>query len=264
MAADTFSRENEQSAVYQQPETDEQKLKAMQALIACPTASIGCTDKSIDIRAAQDSMPILIEDNVYHCGYHSEKSYGAASYFIQRERGNILIDSPRFAMPLVRRLEEMGGIDHMFLTHRDDVADHKKFYEHFKCKRIIHKEELCSSIPDAEEIIDVNYPVALDDDYDERLLMIPVPGHTEGHMALLYKRKFLFTGDHMWYSARRNALHASKAYNWFSWEKQIESIEKLIDFDYEWLLPGHGRRIKSNPFAFKNHVDSLVEWMKGQ
>ena len=29
--------------------------------------------------------------------------------------------------------------------------------------------------------------------------LIPVPGHTAGSMALLYNRRFLFTGDHLWW-----------------------------------------------------------------
>lgn len=29
---------------------------------------------------------------VYHCGYHSEKSFAATSYFITRPEGNILVD----------------------------------------------------------------------------------------------------------------------------------------------------------------------------
>jgi hypothetical protein len=81
----------------------------------------------------QESFPIHVADNVYHCGFHSENSYGAASYFIQRPEGNILIDSPRYTPPLMHRLESMGGIRYMYLTHRDDVADHRKFHDRFSC-----------------------------------------------------------------------------------------------------------------------------------
>jgi len=28
------------------------------------------------------------------------------------------------------------------------------------------------------------------------LLVIPTPGHTRGHVVFLYRKKFLFTGDH--------------------------------------------------------------------
>ena len=59
------------------------------------------------MEAAQTSMPIPVEGclDVYHCGYHSELSFGAASYFIRRPEGNILMDSPRFTPALVKGLE---------------------------------------------------------------------------------------------------------------------------------------------------------------
>ena len=65
---------------------------AVQALLACPTASIGTVEKPTDIKATQLSFPIPVANNVYHCGYHAEASFGAASYFIQRPEGNILVD----------------------------------------------------------------------------------------------------------------------------------------------------------------------------
>ncbi len=261
MAPETFKEINDQSAVYKQPETEEQKLQAMQALIACPTASIGCLDKSLDIKNVQASFPILVDENVYHCGYHSEKSYGAASYFIQRAAGNVLVDSPRFTPALVKKFEEMGGIKYILLTHRDDVADHQKFHDHFGAQRIIHKQELCASIPNAEIVLEHDFHSKIDDGEDE-LVMIHTPGHSEGHTVLNYKRKFLFSGDHLAYSAELNQLIAFRNHCWYSWDKQIESVEKLIDYYWWWLLPGHGRRIKAHPEAFKIHVEKCVEWMK--
>jgi len=48
-----------------------------------------------------------------------------------------LIDSPKFVTPLVQQLEALGGIAHIFLTHRDDVADAERYAGHFKSRRII-------------------------------------------------------------------------------------------------------------------------------
>jgi glyoxylase-like metal-dependent hydrolase (beta-lactamase superfamily II) len=71
------------------------------------------------------SLPEAVtpDGSVLFCGYASESSFGASSYLIRRPEGNVLVDSPRFASPLVRRLEELGGVALMVLTHRDDVAD---------------------------------------------------------------------------------------------------------------------------------------------
>ena len=97
-----------------------------------------------------NSFPILIEGNVYHCGFHSEHSYGASSYFIQRDDGNVLVDSPRFTNSLINKLKQMGGIKYLYLTHKDDVADHEKFKKNFNCKRIIHEDDITDDTKEVE------------------------------------------------------------------------------------------------------------------
>ncbi|MGD1907709.1 MAG: MBL fold metallo-hydrolase, partial [Leptolyngbyaceae cyanobacterium] len=121
-------------------------------MLACPTASIGTVTPPADIKAAQASFPLPITADVYHCGYHSEQSFGAASYLIQRPDGNVLVDSPRFTPPLVKRLEALGGVRYLYLTHRDDVADHQKFNDHLSSDRILHQVDI-SSVTQGVEII---------------------------------------------------------------------------------------------------------------
>src|SRR5262249_51431242 len=163
-----------------QPGSDSEKLRSAMALIACPTGSIGTREKT-DLRSGVDAFPERLDGDVYFCGYASPNSYGAASYLIVRPEGNVLIDSPRYAAQLVKRIEELGGIATMFLTHRDDVAEHEKLHRHFGCRRIIHSDD-GSAIPNAEQFLDGVEPISLDPD----LLVIPVPGHTRGHAVLLY------------------------------------------------------------------------------
>ena len=265
VAPEVFSRVGDKSAVYAQPTESTAQLRAMQALLSCPTASIGTVEKPKDIKLAQASFPILVEDNVYHCGYHSESSYGAGSYFIQRPEGNILVDSPRFAPPLVKRLEEMGGIKYMYLTHRDDVADHEKFHRHFgcdraapPCDRILHRDDITSGTEEVEIKLEGSEAVELASD----LLIIPVPGHTEGHTVLLYRQKFLFTGDHLAWSPLLNHLHAFRRFCWYSWSSQIKSMEKLAQYSFEWVLPGHGRRYHGDKVTMSKQMEQCLAWMK--
>ena len=56
--------------------------------------------------------------------------------------GNILVDSPRFVAPRMKNIEAMGGIRYLYLTHRDDVADHQQYHDHFGCDRILHADEI--------------------------------------------------------------------------------------------------------------------------
>jgi glyoxylase-like metal-dependent hydrolase (beta-lactamase superfamily II)/ferredoxin len=257
MTPEVFHREDEQSVVYHQPRNETERLRAMQALLSCPTSSIGTVEKPTDIKTAQHSLPIQLEDNVYHCGYHAESSYGAASYLIQRPEGNILVDSPRFAPPLVKRLEELGGVRYMYLTHRDDVADHHKFHDHFGCDRILHQDEINRGTQDVEMQLKGAEPVQLAPD----LLIIPTPGHTKGHTVLLYNHKFLFTGDHLAWSESRHQLVAFRDVCWYSWPELVQSMHKLAKYDFEWVLPGHGRRYHSDRATMQQQMQKCLAWM---
>jgi glyoxylase-like metal-dependent hydrolase (beta-lactamase superfamily II)/ferredoxin len=258
MAPEVFHSDREQSAVYHQPASEQERLRAMQALLSCPTASIGTVEKPKDIKAVQQSFPIPIAENVYHCGYHAESSFGAASYLIQRPEGNVLVDSPRFAPPLVKRLEEMGGVRYLYLTHRDDVADHQKFQQHFGCDRILHKDEINAGTRDVEIQLAGQDPVQFAPD----LLIIPVPGHTKGHTVLLYNDKFLFTGDHLAWSEERQHLIAFRRACWYSWTELTHSMQKLANYSFEWVLPGHGRRFHSDRATMQQQMAACLNWME--
>ena len=56
MAPTIFHRDNHQSAVCHQPSTDLERLHALQALLACPTGSIGTVEKPKDIKAVQETI----------------------------------------------------------------------------------------------------------------------------------------------------------------------------------------------------------------
>ena len=99
----------------------------------------------------------------------------------------MLVDSPRASKPLLQRLHAMGGVRTMFLTHRDDVADHAVFRREFGCERVLHRADMSPATADVERPLDGDAPVALAPD----LLAVPVPGHTPGSTALLFRDKFL-------------------------------------------------------------------------
>ena len=254
---EVFNRALGQSVVYHQPTNETERLRSLQALLACPTSSIGTVEKPVDITGAIASIPIPVSENIYHCGYHSKNSYGAASYLIMRPEGNVLVDSPRFAPPLVKRLEEMGGIRYLYLTHRDDVADHQKFHEHFKCDRILHSDDITTDTRNVEIQLTGLEPFTLDSD----LLIIPVPGHSKGHTVLLYKN-FLFTGDHLAWSENLQQLVGFPDVCWYSWSKQIESMRQLLNYSFEWVLPGHGRRYHADTATMHQQMQQCVTWME--
>jgi glyoxylase-like metal-dependent hydrolase (beta-lactamase superfamily II)/ferredoxin len=237
IAPQVFAQAATTSFVHTQPVSAGDRRQALRALLSCPTGSIGCLGGE-DPKTVMQDFPLLIEEPVYYCGYNSPKSYGGNSYFVRHPDGNWLIDSPKFIRPLVERLEALGGVARIFLTHRDDVADAERFVRHFGSQRIIHRDELASQ-PGAEIILDGRQPSELAPGF----VAIPTPGHTRGHCVLLLGERFLFTGDHLDWDRDKQQLSASEDYCWYSWPQQIESVERLADFNFEWILPGHGQRV---------------------
>ncbi|HYV24267.1 MAG TPA: MBL fold metallo-hydrolase [Pyrinomonadaceae bacterium] len=261
IAPATFGEDGDYSIVHHQPETDDEVRRAMMALVACPTASIGSVEHH-DAHLGIDAFPEQIADNVYYCGFNAESSFGAWSYLVVRpesEGGNVLIDSPRFATQLVKRIETMGGVDRMFLTHKDDVADHQRWADRFNCQRVMHADDGAQRFG-VEQIITGEDAVNLDPD----LIAIPVPGHTRGHTVLLYRNKFLFTGDHLAWSPNRNSLIAFRNACWYSWTEQTRSMRRLLDYDFEWVLPGHGRIHHDSSANMRAQLERCIEWMKSR
>jgi glyoxylase-like metal-dependent hydrolase (beta-lactamase superfamily II)/ferredoxin len=258
LAPATFADSGDYSFVYAQPHSAEEQRQAVQALLSCPTGSIG-TLHSNNAKEVKADFPLPLEDGVFYCGFNSQKSYGGNSYFIQHPAGNWLVDSPKFLPYLAGRLEQLGGVRYLFLTHRDDVADAERYAKHFGSQRIIHREELHSQ-PGAERVIEGLEPVELSPGF----LCIPTPGHTRGHCVLLYGQRFLFTGDHLDWSREDKALSASPDYCWYSWPEQTRSMAKLLDYSFEWVLPGHGQRVKLPPDVMRREMTILVRWMQAQ
>ena len=131
----------------------------------------------------------------------------------------------------------------MFLTHRDDVADHEAFARHFGCQRVLHERDVTDATRGVERKVSGVEPVRLDDD----LLVIPTPGHTRGHAVLLYREKFLFTGDHLAWSARRGGLDRLPRRLLVLLAGTDPLDGALLDFSFEWVLPATARGTTRHP-----------------
>ncbi len=255
-APHTFQDEGNTSIVAVQPRSPEEVLQALQALIACPVHAIGSLSQKAG-REVLDSFPVPITDEVFVNGFNAESSYGSDSYFIRSAAGNGLIDSPRFTPVLVRKFREMGGLSWIFLTHRDDVADADKYAKEFGARRMIHAYDQAAQ-KDAEIVLE-----GTDDKVIGDARIIFTPGHTRGHCVLLWKGRYLFTGDHLPWDDDEKALRPFRDACWYSWKEQIESVRKLAAYPgVEWVLPGHGRRMSFVPHTFGPAIQEAVRWME--
>lgn len=257
LAPQVFGETATHAFVRSQPQQEDERRRALWSLVCCPTGSIGTRTRSRPSRIFGE-FPLLIEQPVYYCGFTSRKSFGGSSYFLLRETGNWLIDSPKFLPHLVARFEQLGGISNIFLTHQDDVADAHLYARHFGSRRYIHQRELAAQ-PDAEVILRGDQPLEIDD----RLLSVPTPGHTPGHCALLYADRFLFSGDHLAWDREQRALTAYRDYCWHSWSEQCRSLARLLDYRFEWVLPGHGQRVWLPAAQMHDELTALVDRCSG-
>lgn len=104
MCPSVYTRKGLKSAVTKQPASDDEKLSALAAMIACPVGAIRTYQPEPMTKKALEIFPAEIDPenlpNVYHCGYHATSTFAATSYYIKRpegsEGGNIMIDAPRY------------------------------------------------------------------------------------------------------------------------------------------------------------------------
>jgi len=274
IAPATFEEHDGQSRVHSQPADDERTALAAAALLSCPTASIGIArdDHASPLRAQVQRhaqlFPRPFAPQVLHCGYHSEATFGAASWLLLRPDGNVLVDVPRFTAPLVARIAALGGVRWLFLTHRDDVAGHEKFAERFRCERVIHIDDADESTRAVERVIEGYEPVELAAD----LVVIPTPGHTRGSMCLWHRAprgdaraaSHLFTGDHLAWHEERDEPYGFRDACWHSWPEVIESTRRLVGLEFEWLLPGHGAPGRAPAKEMAARMARAVAWMEAR
>lgn len=254
LAPTSFEEVGDYSAIVHQPAGDRELRQAYRALLACPTGSIGTEQSdSALLNQAKADFPLPVEDGLYYCGFNSAKSFGANSFYVRHVEGNWLIDSPRYLKPLVDAFEGMGGVAYIFLTHEDDVADAARYAKRFGAKRIIHRKDV-HAMPDAEEVIEEVAPRF----FSPEFTIIPVPGHTPGSMCLLYRDRFLFTGDHLWWDPELRRLDAPQQLVWDG-EALRHSIATLAQYPFEWVLAGHGGRIHLPRVQMQSALHDLIQ-----
>ena len=216
-----------------QPANPDETAALWRAAEACPTQSIG----NIEIRRPpQPAFPYELTPGVWSLGHTARSSFGAHSYLVKRSDGNFMVDSPRYLRSLAERVDDLGGIAHVLLSHRDDVADADRWAERYGAEVWIHAAD-ADAAPYATVIFDGNEPTPV----SSGTLAIPVPGHTEGSVVFHVDDRWLFTGDTLHWNHRRNELDVTPEQTFYSWAVLADSMERLSRLRTEWVFPGHGK-----------------------
>lgn len=253
VAPGLITRREGQAVFVRQPADDADVEAAWRATLVCPTASVRRESRG---SPPPGLYPHELAEGVYRCGYNSRSSYGAHSYFIERPAGNVMIDAPRWTRKIAAFLDAHRGLDHIFLTHRDDVADAGKYAAAYGAQVWIHDRD-ADAAPFATRRLRgdaVASPL-------HGWLAIPAPGHTEGSVLYLLENTFLFSGDSLAWSHAHQRLTAFRTACWYSWSEQASSLARLLDHEFQWVLAGHGGSITQAPERMQEQLRALLDWM---
>jgi glyoxylase-like metal-dependent hydrolase (beta-lactamase superfamily II)/ferredoxin len=254
VAPDLIVERDGKSVFARQPATAEERLAAWRAVLVCPTASVRSETKQP--RPDTAIFPEQMTEGVWRGGFNARSSFGAHSYFVARPAGNLLVDAPRYAKELVEWFAAAGGIAHVLLSHRDDVADAGKYAERFGARVWIHEHD-SGAAPYATDVLRGDSPSAI----AAGVVAMPVPGHTRGSVVYLLDDRVLFTGDSLAWSMRERDLVAFRDACWYSWTALTASLAQLANRRFEWVLPGHGWPVHLPAEEMNARLRALVERM---
>ena len=182
------------SFVARQPVGEEQEAALWRAAGACPTKSIGNREQ---LKEPEGVFPHRMTDGVLALGNNALSSFGCHSYLVLRPEGNLMVDSPRFSRALAASISRLGGIAHVLLSHRDDVADADRWAEWYGARVWIGEAD-ADAAPYATDWLDGATAVLI----SPGVSGIPVPGHTRGHVLYHVDDRCLFTGDTLLWNQR--------------------------------------------------------------
>jgi glyoxylase-like metal-dependent hydrolase (beta-lactamase superfamily II) len=232
------STDGGQSVITRQPATPDEEMALWRAALACPTRSIGTTSRRA---APPGAFPMHVAPGVFLCGHNDLRSFGAHAWLVPQARDPFLVDAPHWNRALARAIEDAGGIDHVLLTHRDDIADAQRYAEHFDARVWIHDADR-DAAPFATDIITTTDEAVI----FPGLVAFAVPGHTRGSVLYLHLERHLFAGDTLAWSRQTADLRPIEKI-WYSREEHRRSLTRLArsGHHFEHVFPGHGDWTKS-------------------
>jgi len=259
VAPDLFAEAGGYSVVHHQPVGDGEERSAWLAAQACPTQSIGTLSR----RPRPGRLyPVEVAPGlgVHDLGWCSPDSFGASAWYVERPGGGVLVDSPRWTAALLDPLAALGGVAHVVLTHRDDVADARRYAEHFGARVWIHHDDR-SAAPFATDLVH-----GLDDvEVVRGVIVVPTPGHTRGSVVVVVDEEVACTGDSLAWDHDAGDLVAFRDACWYAWSTQADSLERLArTHRFAHVLPGHGARVHASATELHERLLRLVARMRAR
>jgi glyoxylase-like metal-dependent hydrolase (beta-lactamase superfamily II) len=152
----------------------------------------------------------------------NRKTLGGTAYFIVGKDANILVDTPAWTAENRDFVIDRGGVQCLFVTHRDAIGQAKQIQADLDCLIIVQEQE-AYLMPDLQ-VKRFEREIVIGDG----VMGLWTPGHTPGSSCLYLNRTggVLFTGRHLLPNADRAPapLRTAKTFHWF---RQLESIAAL-------------------------------------
>lgn len=220
------------SYVARQPEREDEQAAMWRAAATCPTKSIGNLSH---LTEPPGIFPYLLTEGVIALGNNALSSFAAHSFLVERPDGNLMVDSPRYNRTLAESVDSLGGIAHILLSHRDDVADADRWAERYGARVWIGEADR-DAAPYATDVTPGDTVTVISPGVGS----IPAPGHTAGHVVYHIDNRLLFTGDTLHWNHRRGEMDVFPKQTFYSWAILADTIDMLAALPVDWVFAGHG------------------------
>ncbi|MDX3896235.1 MBL fold metallo-hydrolase [Pusillimonas sp.] len=183
------------------------------------------------------------------------------AYLLLRNDGNVLFYNTSH-IDEIERMAALGGVARHYLSHRDELGESlNTVAERFGAELGGHVREL-------NEFSRFRRPTILFERREMHLgniEVIPTPGHSPGstcfYVSALHGKRYLFTGDTLWFSGNR-VLEAAFLSN-SDFDAYVKSLETLRALEPDFVISsatgGHGGYSEIAPGEWPGHVDRALE-----
>jgi glyoxylase-like metal-dependent hydrolase (beta-lactamase superfamily II) len=150
-------------------------------------------------------------------------TFGGTAYFIVRNEGNILIDSPALEKVNQDFLSSKGGVKYLFLTHRGAIGKTVEIQQTFNCEVLIQEQE--AYLLPGLTVTTFGQEFSI----ETQVKLIWTPGHSPGSSCLYYSPLggVLFCGRHILPNLHGDPVPLRTAKT-FHWNRQLQSLQLLL------------------------------------
>lgn len=185
----------------------------------------------------------------------SPLTYDGKGFLVTGPKYNLMVDMPACTPRVIDAVRRAGGLRYLFLSHRDEIGEVEEFHQAVGGAIIMHRSEA--------DLVPCGVDLVFDTDFEVEpgVTVLHTPGHSPGSSCLLLHRgdlKVLFTGDHI--LRGREDVPAPLKFPWtWNWASQLSSAHRLLDFDFDYIIPSHGKHLPKSylPNAHQNLTKSL-------